>query len=176
MSISLSKLGELIENEINVFQHDVAKIYHPNERELISLCNLCLDNFAVKREELFTKGKLQGLPETQKVFITHLEYINKNIKEHGYWSFWHVTSLVVVTCFYYMELLNEGKNSSVDLNDHAEWERLDAPVLAINFIAGQWYKEPLGDFWTQTNKANVDIKMVCEFLKSKIEILTVKKD
>jgi hypothetical protein len=172
MSMSLSELSKRIEREINISNNDVEGRYHPNEKYILSLCNLSLDLIIEHKKVLLTTGHLRKLEKTKIEFDSLLNFVKENISTHGYWSFWHMSSLVIITCFYYLALLKENKNNTIDLTNIDVWETLDAAVLGINYISGVMHPKTLGILAEISNQPNVDIKDVCKYLRKKIEILT----
>jgi hypothetical protein len=174
MGISLRELGTRIEREIAIKEHDVEAIPFANQKNIVALNHLCLDTLVGKSATLMDIGRLSKMKKTQVVFKDTLLKVNRSIKEHGYWSFWHTAAIALVTCFAYEDMLKRGLNKTLDLSDESNLHPMgiEYAVLSLNFLGNRSYPAALTKLHQIMASDDVDINDVCRYLLRQIRCLT----
>ena len=163
---TLKSLSEQIAKEIRLNEKDISPRYLPNQQQIRGLSHVSLDILVREFEEWKQQGKLRKWHKTQAIFKNTLESINKDIQQHGYWSFWHYSLLCLITSFAHMELIKHNKHKTIDLSEQSTWysPNWEVAVLSINYVAGRLYPEGLSRIHSLAQKQGADIKDVCNAL------------
>ncbi len=163
---TLRALSERIRKEIKIENHDVQGEIRPNIRELRAASQASLELLIQRFHDWKNVGTLRKLPKTQLVFEEVLLTIKDDIDQHGRWSFWHYSTLCLITCFAYLKLIEQEKNKTLKLQDPAVWDShpWESAVLTINFVAGVLHPTALSRLQSIAQSDDVDIRDMCKTL------------
>jgi hypothetical protein len=180
----VSLLASNIAKTLQIKTHDIEPVYLPNMKEIRDLSNISLAILKTKVKELrqfpealnASKQARKGLSKVLNDELVPLfRFIEKNIEEHGLWSFYHYLGLITIVNFHYSAAIKQNKQNTINLALDETWNdspSIDVPVLTLGFISGQLYKQPLAKFTEYFDNKNVNMTDRCEYIRQQIVAVT----
>ena len=170
---SLISMSRRIEKEIHLENADVTPLPLMNLQELRKLSEVCLSLIVNELDVMINYAELKELKKSRLVIRDLILFLDSDIKENQYFSYWHYAGLCFATGPNYLKAINEGKLTALDLSLQTTWDNpnFEVGIIGVNFVAGKLYPNALARFHNLTNEKDVNILDVSRFLKKRIKIL-----
>jgi hypothetical protein len=177
MAVNLRNLGERIEKLIKIEDNDIEPNYVYFQKEIPAMSKMCLDLIHQNFDELLSSGKIRKIKSAHPILRDLIVFVKNDIEKHGRWSFWHYSALTIITCFRYLECIQQNKHNTLDLSNPEKWlaegssYTLDAATLTLKYMTAKMYPSALENIMKAIDGPDVDMNVASRYLKKRIEML-----
>ena len=189
MTNDIESFASKISQTIKLGENDITPNYTPALKDLRDLSTVCLHLLSIKKEErnslpeAYQKelNKIAGKTEhslnvsntIDTTFSDLFNFIELDLREHGYWSFYHYAGLCTLLSFHYNDMIKSGRLKKINLGDKKKWENptFEMAVASIYFVTFKLFELPFRKLQSLFEKNEVVFEVRAEYIKQEINKL-----